>query len=185
MLRQVYSAEEVQRLMAACNGGFTGKRNATIICLLYRTGIRCGEMLQLELQDPDLELGRLSVRKAKGGKQRAVPLDSFAQEALEGYLAHRKRVIISLGSPLFCTLEGRPLWDSYIRTMLRRMGQRAGIQKRVHAHGLRYTFATELGLEGYPIHQIRDLLGHESIATTNLYIAAGQVDLSGRAWGTK
>lgn len=185
MLRQVYSAEEVDRLMNVCNGGFTGRRNRTMICVLYRTGVRCGELLQLMPKDVDLELRRLAVRHAKGGKTRSVPLDDYSHKALHDYERDRKKLEVGPEAPLFCTTDGKPVWDTYMRTMLRRVGGWAAVPKPVHPHGFRHTFATELANEGYPLNQIRDLLGHESIATTNTYIAASTVKLSGRTWGNE
>jgi len=72
--------------------------------------------------------------------------------------------------PLFCMLDGRPLRASYIRVLLPRLGRKAGIVRRVHAHGLRHTHAAELRGEGVDIGLISKQLGHRSIATTAKYL---------------
>lgn len=183
MLRQVYSPKEVEALMAVCNGGPTGKRNAAMILVLYRTGIRVGELLGLDPRDVDLELGRLAIMEAKGGKSRVVPLDDYAQRTLADWLERREQLHPRPDSPLFCTSSGEAILPSYVRTMLKRLARFAGIEKRVHPHGFRHTFATEIANEGLPLNQLRDLLGHESLNTTNTYVAGSVIDLSGRTWG--
>jgi integrase len=72
---------------------------------------------------------------------------------------------------LFCTLEGRPIKDSYVRTLLPRLARRAGIDKRVHPHGLRHTHAYEVMMEGVPVPIIQQQLGHVSLETTSRYLA--------------
>ena len=72
--------------------------------------------------------------------------------------------------PLFCTLQGRKLSAVYVRGLLRRLADQAGIEKRVHPHALRHTFAAELVREGISMPDIRDALGHKSLATTDTYL---------------
>jgi len=74
------------------------------------------------------------------------------------------------GGPLFCTLHGTPVSDRYVRDMLRRLAAKAGLEKRVHPHGLRHTHAAELVREGVPVNVIRDQLGHASLAVTDRYL---------------
>ena len=73
-------------------------------------------------------------------------------------------------SPLFCTLEGRPLHASHVRTLLHRLGDKAGINKRVHPHALRHSMAYELMWEGVPVPIIQAQLGHGSLAPTQQYL---------------
>src|SRR6185437_15607237 len=83
---------------------------------------------------------------------------------------------------LFCTLAGGRMNDRYVRNMLGRMAERAGIDKRVHPHGFRHTFAAELVQEGELVTTVRDALGHASLAVTDRYlrrIGAGEVDSLG------
>jgi integrase/recombinase XerD len=71
---------------------------------------------------------------------------------------------------LFCTLDGEPVDPRYVRAMLQRAARRAGIEKRVHPHGLRHTHAKELEQEGIPVSEIQDQLGHVSLNTTAVYL---------------
>ncbi len=71
---------------------------------------------------------------------------------------------------MFCTLQGKTLQTRYVRTLLPRLARKAGIAKRVHAHGLRHTHAAELAAEGVPPNQIQRQLGHASLATTSRYL---------------
>ena len=73
--------------------------------------------------------------------------------------------------PLFCTLQGKPLKSSYVRTLLPRLADKADIEKRVHPHGLRHTHAYELMTEGVPVPIIQQQLGHTSLATTDRYVS--------------
>src|SRR6266568_3026714 len=78
---------------------------------------------------------------------------------------------IPSGGPLFCTLAGRLLDQSYIRHLLPRLARKAAIERRVHAHGLRHAFAVDLVRSGAPLYVVRDALGHASIATTQVYLS--------------
>ena len=71
---------------------------------------------------------------------------------------------------LFCTLKSEPLETAYVRGLFKRLGKKVGIQKRVHAHGLRHTHAAQLASEGVPMNLIQKQLGHTSLATTNRYL---------------
>ena len=73
-------------------------------------------------------------------------------------------------SRLFCTLEGKPIDSSYVRHLMKRLAAKAGIEKRVHAHGLRHTLAAELASERKPMNVIQAQLGHGSLATTSRYL---------------
>ena len=86
------------------------------------------------------------------------------------WVDHRSALRVGRRAPLFCTLQGGELKQSYVRTMLNRMAERTGIDKRVHPHGLRHTMAFELMMEGVPVPIIQRQLGHASLATTDRYL---------------
>lgn len=71
---------------------------------------------------------------------------------------------------VFCTLSGAPLKDAYVRALLPRLARKAGVEKRVHAHGLRHSHAAELAAEGLPMNLVQAQLGHSSLATTDRYL---------------
>jgi site-specific recombinase XerD len=148
----------------------TGIRNRALIALLYRTGLRIREALGLCPKDLDLAGGSVRVLAGKGGKARTVGLDPGAAAIVERWLDARGRIGLSGHHRLFCTLRGEAVEASYIRVMLKRLGKRAGIDKRIHAHGLRHTHAAQLRAEGVDIAVISKQLGHASISTTARYL---------------
>jgi integrase len=172
---EVLTRGEVNALLGACSRrGSAGIRNAALIVVLYRGGLRIAEALALELRDVDLEHGTLTIRHGKGDKRRVVGLDPQACAILERWLERRARLGIRRGAPVFCTISqptpGRPMWHSYVREVLKDLAANAGVEKRVHPHGFRHTHAHELAHEGVPVHVIRLQLGHRSLDTTERYI---------------
>lgn len=162
---EVLTRDEVNALLKACSRRApTGIRNRALIITLYRAGLRIGEALALKPKDLDADAGTIRVLHGKGDKSRLVSMDATAFDVVGRWLAIRK------GGPVFCTLQGKPLTQAYIRALFRRLAKRAKIEKRVHAHGLRHTFAYEMANEGQPIHVIQQALGHANAAITSLYI---------------
>lgn len=112
----------------------------------------------------------MRVLHGKGDQARTVALDPGALALVERWLTERKKLGVTSRRQLFCTLAGQPLDSSYVRQLLPRLAGKAGIEKRVHAHGFRHTHAAELAREGQPVNLIRDQLGHRSLATTDRYL---------------
>jgi site-specific recombinase XerD len=168
---EVLTDEEVGRLLRACSHrASTGLRNRALIAVLYRAGLRINEALDLFAKDIDLESGSFRVLCGKGGRPRTVGIDPAAGAIVERWLEARSGGGLNGRHPLFCTLSGARMGDAYIRVLLPRLGRRAGIEKRVHAHGLRHTHAAQLRVEGVDIGIISRQLGHRSIATTARYL---------------
>lgn len=163
---------EVNALLAQCSRRApTGIRNRALITVLYRTGLRIFEALALQPKDVDLDNGTLRVLHGKGDKMRTVGLDAGTIDSLTRWLEVRSAYVPRNGGrPLFCTLDGRPVQQQYVRNMLRRIAAKAGVEKRVHPHGFRHTHAAELVQERAPMTVIRDQLGHASLATTDRYL---------------
>jgi integrase/recombinase XerC len=110
------------------------------------------------------------VRHGKGDKMRVVGLDAGTAALVQRWLLARAKLNPSRTAPVFCTLDGSPINQSYIRHLLPRLGKKAGIEKRLHAHALRHLMAIELEREGATLSTIRDLLGHSSAAVTDRYL---------------
>ena len=119
----------------------------------------------------DAAAGTVRVLDGKGDRARTVALDPEAFALLERWIDKRAARGLNGRQPLFCTLDGGPLKTAYVRTLLPRLARRAGIEKRVHAHGLRHSFAAGLAQEGVPMNVIQAALGHSSLATTSRYLA--------------
>jgi site-specific recombinase XerD len=167
---EVLTADEVRSLIEACsNRAPTGIRNRALIVVLYRGGLRAGEML--ELRPKDVAAGTLAVLHGKGDRRRVVGLDPVAMAILSRWLDTRDNLGINGQAPVFCALQGRPMHASYVRTLLPRLAQKVNIEKRVHPHGLRHTHAYELMVEGVPVPIIQQQLGHTSLATTDRYVS--------------
>ncbi len=163
--------EEVTRLLRApSTRAPTGVRNRALLVVLYRAGLRISEALALRPKDLDRARGTLRVLHGKGDKSRTVGMDPDAFAALERWLDRRAFLGVKGSAPIFCTLAGEQVSTAYVRAMLPRLRKRAGIEKRVHAHGLRHTLASELRAEGVDIGSISKQLGHSSISTTARYL---------------
>jgi len=168
---EVLSEAEAIALLKACSSRApTGVRNRALIAVLWRCGLRISEALQLELRDVHLDAGTVRVRHGKGDRSRTVGLDEQTTALLARWLDRRKRLSPGARAPIFCTLQGGRIDSSYVRRLLPRLAAKAGIDRRVHAHGLRHTHAAELAREGTPINIIRDDLGHTSLAVTDRYL---------------
>jgi site-specific recombinase XerD len=168
---EILTPVEVKPLIRACSGRApTGIRNRGLIVVLYRGGLRISEALALKLKDLDQDAGTIRVLHGKGDRARTVGLDPTAFAVIERWLDRRSSLGINSRALLFCTLDGKPLATAYVRALLPRLAKRAGIEKRVHAHGLRHTHAAELAREGVPVNVIQAQLGHTSLAVTDRYI---------------
>jgi site-specific recombinase XerD len=172
---EVLTPAEIGRLIDACpRRGPGGLRNRALIVVLWRGGLRCQEALDLELRDVDREKGTLLIRHGKGDRRRVVGMDPVPFAVLERWLECRRRLGVPAGRKVFCTITqsnlGRPMLPSYWRKTIKRLGEKAGIEKRVHSHGLRHTHATELMREGVSVFHISRQLGHSSLAITQRYL---------------
>jgi site-specific recombinase XerD len=182
------SGDEVRALLkAASTRGSSGLRNRALVVVMWRAGLRVSEALALFPKDVDAKAGTVAVLHGKGDKRRTVAMDPEAFAVLERWLDRRGELGIAGRSPVFCTLKGGALRTSYVRAWLGRVAKKAGLEKRIHAHGLRHTFAVELMREGVPLNVISAALGHSNLATTSRYlshIAPREVieTLRGRTW---
>jgi site-specific recombinase XerD len=162
------SRAEITALIGACPGSRAGVRNATLLTLAWRAGLRCSELLDLRVKDVDLVERALVVQHGKNDRRRIVGLDARTVETVGRWLRLRGHAL--QGDYLFPTAQGTRLDASYLRHLLPRLARSAGIHKRVHLHAFRHRYAIELESEGAPLSVIRDLLGHTSIATTDAYL---------------
>ena len=165
----------------------TGIRNLALIVLLWRGGPRLSEALALRPKDLSIENSTCRILHGKGDKARVIALDPGALAILQLWLQRREALEITSKSTIFCTLKGERLKTSYVRSLLPRLAKKAGIEKRVHAHGLRHTHAFELLSEGQPLNVISIQLGHSNLATTERYLRhlnpQAVVDaIKGRTW---
>jgi integrase/recombinase XerD len=165
-LPETLTAEERQALLRQTHPRYpTGLRNRCLLLVMLDCGLRARETLQLAVRDLDWQSGTLKVRQGKGKKDRVLWLNEAALEWLRRW--REKRPVPS--ALLFTTLAGKPLWDNYLRAMVKRYGTKAVIPKDVHPHMLRHTFATDLYRETKNIRLVQKALGHASLSTTMIY----------------
>jgi site-specific recombinase XerD len=166
--------DEIERLLRHLGRGPCGHRNRALVVLLWRSGLRIAEALALYPKDIDAAGGTVTVLRGKGAKRRQVAVDGYSLAALERWQAARAELGLTGRNPLFCCVDvrtrGKAMYSSYVRDMLKNRAAQAGIEKRVHPHGLRHTMAFELMMEGQPLGVIRDQLGHSQLATTMRYL---------------
>jgi integrase/recombinase XerD len=163
--------EDVGRLLEAPDVATPGGvRDRAILELLYGSGLRISELTGLDVDDLDLEERSVRVL-GKGGKEREVPLGSFGREAVGAYLA-RGRPALATGASrgaLFLNARGGRLSRQSCARLLGRYVRLAGIDRRVTLHTLRHSFATHLLEGGADVRVVQELLGHASVATTQIY----------------
>jgi len=137
---------------------------------LYGAGVRISELVGLDVDDLDLEVGSVRVL-GKGGKERLLPLGRLAKEAVESWLLRGRPVLAGRSSrgALFLNARGGRLTRQGCSKILASHVSRAGIRKRVSPHTLRHSFATHLLEGGADVRVVQELLGHASVATTQIY----------------
>lgn len=154
-----------------------GRRDQALFELLYGAGLRVGELVGLDMDDLSLSERMLRVR-GKGRKERLVPFGRRAAAAVRAYLPHRRRWRRSQpgdDDPVFVNQRGGRLSDRSVRRALDQAVRRTADLHRLHPHALRHAFATHLLEAGMDLRAIQELLGHSSLATTQLY---ANVDLA-------
>ncbi len=170
-LPETLSAEEVAKLIRAAGGKTPLEiRDRAIVELLYASGLRVSELCHARLENLDLEQGFIRVI-GKGNKQRLVPVGSGARAALERYLSAARPELVGkkTGGEVFLSVRGRKLTNQRIWQLLGDLARRAGLEKEVHPHMLRHSFATHLLQGGADLRIIQEMLGHADISTTQIY----------------
>jgi site-specific recombinase XerD len=164
-------------MCSASNGN--GCRNLTIILFLLDSGLRVSELVSLDLNDLNLNEGHTKVRRAKGNRERLVPIGSLVQKWLWKYINHyRPQPLTYKVAGLFLTDRGLPLTKSGIQQMMRRIGRRAGITGvRCSPHTFRHTFAKYYLLNGGDIFSLQKMLGHSSLGSVRVYLELFAVDV--------
>jgi integrase/recombinase XerD len=174
-LPQVLSLDEVEALLAAPDRTTPeGHRDAAMLEVLYATGMRVTELVNIRLREVDLAQGVMRV-VGKGSKQRLVPFGEVAQEIMRAYLeGTRPALLASAGGPgatpaLFVTRRGGPMTRQGFWKNIKRYAIAAGIDWEISPHKLRHSFATHLLERGADLRIVQALLGHADISTTEIY----------------
>lgn len=172
-LPKVLSVQEVERLLDEPNlGTLDGYRDKTMLELLYATGMRVSELVNVPVKNVDMKMQYVIVM-GKGSKERMLPLGRTALHYLEHYLTVVRPQLLH-GKPdktaeLFVTGWGGPMTRERFYEIIVAYGKSAGISKRVTPHMLRHSFATHLLNNGTDLRIVQELLGHADISTTQIY----------------
>ena len=172
-LPKVLSVQEVERLLDEPNlGTLDGYRDKTMLELLYATGMRVSELVNVPVKNVDMKMQYVIVM-GKGSKERMLPLGRTALHYLEHYLSVVRPQLLH-GKPdaaaeLFVTGWGGPMTRERFYEIIVAYGKSAGISKRVTPHMLRHSFATHLLNNGTDLRVVQELLGHADISTTQIY----------------
>jgi integrase/recombinase XerD len=156
------SEDEMKALISAAGG--KPEAQAIILTLGY-SGLRVGELCALDVEDVDFSEGVINVRSGKGDKGRIALIEEKTVKALKDYLDARKAV----SGPLFLSTHRQRINERNVQRMIKKYAKKANITKKVTPHVLRHTFATTLLKQGADIRIIQQLLGHASVATTQIY----------------
>lgn len=169
-LPQVLSVAEIDRIIDVIDlSKPEGHRNKAIIETLYGCGLRVSELVNLHLTDIHYGEGFVVVT-GKGNKQRLVPISGKAIREIDIYKSDRNRLsLIHDQNILFLNRRGRKLTRAMIFTIIKELAARAGIKKTVSPHTFRHSFATHMVEAGADLRAIQEMLGHESILTTEIY----------------
>jgi integrase/recombinase XerD len=172
-LPKAISVGEVERLLDAAAVGDTpaSLRDKALLEVLYGTGARISEAVGLDVDDVDMDAGVVRL-EGKGGKQRLVPLGTFAREALTAYLVRGRGTFSAKGRgtpAIFLNQRGSRLSRQSAWTLLRAAADRAQLPGHLSPHTLRHSFATHLLEGGADVRVVQELLGHASVTTTQVY----------------
>jgi integrase/recombinase XerD len=170
--RNVPTVAEVEALLnAPSRYSKLGIRDRAILELLYSTGVRVGELIRLKVYDVNLTAGQVQVIGGKGDKDRVVPLGKLACEAVGAYLKEVRTRIRGAGptGTLFLSSRGKPLHRSRVRGIVHQYCRKAELDRVFSTHALRHACATHMLKNGASIRHVQEQLGHESLATTQIY----------------
>lgn len=171
--------DEVRKLLDAPDPAtLAGIRDLAALELLYGSGLRVSELVGIDVDDADLDAAGIRVL-GKGGKEREVPLGRYAREALDAYLTRVRPTFASSLSrgALFLNQRGGRLTRQSVNRIVTKHVRTAGIDRAVSPHVLRHSFATHLLEGGADVRVVQELLGHASVATTQIYTLITQEHL--------
>ena len=165
--------EELVGILGACAPTPTGRRLRALVVVLWRSGLRISEALELDERDLDPRTGAIVVRSGKGGRRRIVGMDPWGWVQIEPWLEERQQLP---RGPVFCVMQGstagRRLAATSVRVALRKLAKEAGIRRRLAPHQFRHLHAIELVREGVPVHILQRQLGHANLAVTTVYLSS-------------
>jgi len=177
---EVLTPSEQTALLAQPNRRYpTGERNFTMLQLMLDTGLRVSEACNLRWKDVDPDTGKLMVRQGKGSKDRTLWIGEDDLEILRVWRKRQAKDVKGTPPHVFTTLAGRPVSPRYVQQAVKRYAAKAGIDKNIHPHTLRHSFATDLYRATSKIRLVQKALGHSDLSTTMIYTHIFDDELEG------
>lgn len=167
-LPKAISALETNELLDQGDFGRTPFRDRAMLELMYAAGLRASEVVSVNLADLDMAEHTVRVR-GKGNKERITLFGAACREAIEGYMSRERVACNASPEPLFTNEKGKRLTTRTLQNVVKRWALRSGLPPEVSPHTLRHSFATHLLDGGADLKTVQQLLGHESLATTQIY----------------
>lgn len=162
--------KDLEELISASSEGDFGERNRLIIEMLYATGVRVSELVNIKLSDIDFSEKTIRIH-GKGNKERFVFYGEYCEEALNLYINNLRRKLVDKNNNefLFLNKYGGKISDRSIRNIINTIIKETSIKMNIHPHTLRHTFATHLLSQGIDLKSVQFLLGHENLSSTEIY----------------
>lgn len=167
-LPKAMSALETNELLDQGDVGRTPKRDRALLELMYAAGLRASEVVGVNLLDLDFREGTVRVR-GKGNKERMTLFGTACREAIEAYIQGERAPATETPEPVFTNAKGGRLTSRTLQNVVKRWARQCGLPPGVSPHTLRHSFATHLLDGGADLKTVQQLLGHESLATTQIY----------------
>lgn len=172
-LPTVMSVEEIDTLIAAIDLSTSeGRRNKAILEVLYSCGLRVSELIELRLSNLFFESGFIKVT-GKGNKERLVPIGNRAIQEIKNYMPDRNSMLNFIDKSseniVFLNRRGKKLTRVMIFTIIKQLAEKIGMEKNISPHTFRHSFATHMVEGGADLRAVQEMLGHESIITTEIY----------------
>lgn len=168
--------EEVERLLAAPDNSVKGIRDRAMLEVLYATGIRVSEIIELKLKDVNLRMGFITCN-GDHGRARIVPMGTMARKALDEYILNSRKALMrdrddmDPESPLFVNYMGEAFSRQGFWKVLKQYGRAAELEERITPHILRTSFAVHMVQNGADLKSLQELMGHEDIMATQIYLS--------------
>jgi integrase/recombinase XerD len=163
------TVEEVTLLLSQPSGATPKEiRDKAMLELLYATGLRVSELINLRVGDVNLDLEFIEVND--NGRLRSIPIGGQAKDALEIYLKDVRPTMVKSGDYLFANVKGEPMSRQGFWKIIKYYAKKAGIDKDITPHMIRHSFASHLVGNGADLHAVQEMLGHSDISTTQIYL---------------
>lgn len=162
------SRDKLNEIFTSFNDSNLDIRNRLVIELLYATGLRVGELVNIKIKDIDFGAQSIKVL-GKGSKERYVFYNNTTKEVLKKYLVVRKKIQKKENDYLLLNDKGTPIKEASVRKIIQTTLMKCGIKSKITPHTFRHTFATDLLNQGLDLVNVKELLGHASLNTTSIY----------------